>query len=279
MGSLSDYAKNKLMDHWANVAYTPVPTLYLGLCVADPTSAGTGASMNEVADTGSYARAPISFLAAASRTSVQTGSVAFPKSTASWGTITDYAIVDSATYGDGNMLAYGHFSVAPLVVLDNTPTVSTAQISIAVNATSGGAGYSDYLVHSLLNLMFRNTAFAQPDTYLALSRTVLDDQDVIDTDFTEVTGTGYARVLIDQNGGVSPTWSLASSGATANLAAITFPTVGAAGWGAFTSDVLLDSASGTGNILGYDNTNVVDQTANVGDTVELITGAFTASLS
>ena len=49
MGSLSDYAELELLDHVFNAAYSPVATVYLALCTADPTDAGTGASMNECA--------------------------------------------------------------------------------------------------------------------------------------------------------------------------------------------------------------------------------------
>jgi hypothetical protein len=187
--------------------------------------------------------------------------------------------MDSATYGAGNMLAHGSFDSSFAVVSGNTPTVATTEVSVTIDATAGGAGYSDYLVHSLLDLMFRNTAFGQPDTYLALSTTVLDDQDVSLADFTEVTGTNYDRILIDQNGGSSPTWSLASGGAISNAADAPFPVVGAGGWDTFTSVVVIDTASGAGNILGYDNANVVDQGASLGDTVEFASGAFNASLS
>ncbi len=40
MGSLSDYAENELLDHLFNAAYSPVATVYLALCTADPTDAG-----------------------------------------------------------------------------------------------------------------------------------------------------------------------------------------------------------------------------------------------
>lgn len=46
MGSLSNYLELELLDHVLNnAAYSPAATLYLALCTADPTDAGTGASM------------------------------------------------------------------------------------------------------------------------------------------------------------------------------------------------------------------------------------------
>lgn len=68
MGSLSNYLENELLDHVLNnAAYSPAATLYLALCTADPTDAGTGASMNEVANSGNYSRKAITVGAAAQR--------------------------------------------------------------------------------------------------------------------------------------------------------------------------------------------------------------------
>lgn len=278
MGSLSDFAENELLDHLFNAAYTAAPTIYLALCTADPTDAGTGASMNEVANANAYARTAITFGAAASRAVAQNADVDFPQATGSWGTVTHWAIVDNATHGAGNMLAHGAFTTSYPVVNGNSPTVASGEVTVTINA-SAGAGLSDYAVHALLNLMFRNQAFAQPDTYLALSNTVLDDADVADTDFTEVSGTAYARILIDQNGGSSPTWTLASGGALENAALAAFPTVGAGGWSQLVAVAIIDSASGAGNVLGFDSANIVDQTPNAGDTVQFASGAFDVSLT
>ena len=147
-----------------------------------------------------------------------------------------------------------------------------------INA-GAGSGLSDYAVHALLNLMFRNVAFSKPDTYMFLSNTVLDDQDISAADFTEVAGTNYARKQVNINNSASPTWSLAASGALNNVHDITFATVGSGGWTQFVSAGLIDSASGAGNVLAYDNTNVIDQTPAVSDIIRFLATTFTASLS
>ena len=59
MGSLSDLAEGVLLDHVCNSAYSHAATVYLALCTADPTDAGTGASMNECADANGYPRKAI----------------------------------------------------------------------------------------------------------------------------------------------------------------------------------------------------------------------------
>lgn len=281
MGSLSDYAENELMDHWLNAAYTPAATIYLALCTADPTDAGTGASMNETADAAGYARTAITFGGATSRRVTQNADVSFPTATGNYAAaITHYAIVDSATHGAGNMLAHGAFNASFQPVTGNTPIVASGQVYVEIQATAGGGGYTTYLVENLLDLMFRNQAFTKPDTYLALTTDVIGDGDTaITTDATEVTGTSYARVQVNPNGGSSPTWTVSSGGAVSNAAIAAFPTVGAGGWDALASVVIVDSASGAGNILAYDSANVVDQTPVENDIVRFEAGAFDLALS
>ena len=65
MGSFSNYLEDELVDHICNAAYTPPAAVYVALATADPTDAGTGASMSEVANTNGYARTAITFGAAA----------------------------------------------------------------------------------------------------------------------------------------------------------------------------------------------------------------------
>jgi len=53
MGSLSNFGENALLNHLTrNSAYTPVATLYLALATANPNETATGASMNEVPNSG-----------------------------------------------------------------------------------------------------------------------------------------------------------------------------------------------------------------------------------
>jgi len=263
MGSLSNFAEDAWLDHLINTAYTPVATVYLALATADPTDAGTGASMNETADAQAYARTAIPFGAATSRRVTQNADVSFPQATGNYASpITHWAIVDNATHGAGNMLAHGAFSSSFQPVTGNTPKVITALQEVYIEITAGsGEGISDYAVHSMLDLMFRNVAFTSPagSNYVALSQTVLDDQDVAIGDFTEVTGTAYARQLLDANGGSSPTWTTVSGGVASNAAIVDFGTVGAGGWDDFVAGLIIDSVSGAGNILFYNSSGLVDQ--------------------
>lgn len=353
MGSLADFLENKLLDHLANVAFTPAASLFVALCTADPTDAGTGASMSEVANANGYARTAVTFGAAASRKVIQSGAVTFPQATGTWGTITHWGLVSTSTYGTGDLYAHGSFTASFAPVTGNTPTIPSGQLIVEIGRSSytattisaaatdnslndsannfpiftvgtllyvsgftgtpanNGAvtvvsstvskivvsgipyvndaagesvtvalagGFSDYLVHNWLNRAFRNQAFAKPNTYVGLATALIDDQDVALGDLTEVSGGNYGRVQVNPNGGASPTWDLAAGGTLDNTHAITFPTPSAS-WGLVVSMFLIDSASGAGNVLGYDNSSIVDQTPLSGDSVLFPIGALDLTLS
>src|SRR5690349_20919513 len=167
MGSLSNFGELTLVKHiFREAAYTPVATLYLALATADPGEAATGASMNEVANSGSYARTAIAFGAAASRRITQNAGVTFPTSTGSWGTVTHWAVVDSATHGAGNVLAYGALGTSKAIVTSNTPTVASGEVYVELTASTG---LSNYAANGFLDRMFRNQAFTIAATYAGLA--------------------------------------------------------------------------------------------------------------
>lgn len=269
--SLSNYAENKLLDHIFNTAYTPAATVYLALCTADPTDAATGASMNEVANTGSYARTAISFGAASAKAITQSAQVTFPQASGSWGTVTHWAIVDTNTYGSGNVLATGALEVSKSVVSGNTPSVPNSEVVVTITGN-----ISSVVANKLLDLMFRNTAYSKPNTYLALLTATGADTQTGST-ITEPSGNNYSRLQVNVNGGASPTWDLASGGALQNTHALTMPTPSGS-WGTVVGAAIV-SASSAGDLIIFDNTNVVDQLVGTNDTVQFAIGAFDVSLS
>lgn len=281
MGSLSNYAENALLGHIFTSAYTSPATVYLALLTADPT-ASDGDTITEVVNSGNYARTAISFGAAASRRITQDALVTFPTASGSWGTVTHWAITDSGTYGAGNVLAHGAFTSSFAPVSGNTPKVASAQVYVEIQATAGGAGFTDATVNSLLGLMFDNTAYSSPagNTFIALLNATCSDAATTMAGQTEVSGTSYARVEVHESGSASsPRWTAVSGGATSNNAAIDYGTVGAGGWTNIVA-CAITTALTAGNVIAYDNTNVVDQTSvAAGDTVSFATGAFDISLS
>jgi len=280
MGSLSNHGEDKFLGHLCGAAYTPAATLYLALCTADPGETGTGASMSEVANSNNYARTAISFGAASARRVTQSGAVTFPQANGAWGTVTHWAIVDTNTYGSGNVLAYGAFSPSFSPVAGNTPSIASGQCYIEIAAGSG-KGFTTYFVNKMLDLMFRNVAYSQPATYAALLDQAGADADTtLTTAGKECTGTAYARVLVNKSGGSSPAWNAVSGGATDNAAAVSFPTVGSGGWSGIVCAALVDGGTlDAGNVLAYDNDNVVDQTPAAGDSVQFAAGAFDLSVT
>ena len=279
MGSLSNFAENAFMNHIFGTAYSRPATVYLALCTADPGEAATGASMNEVANSNGYTRKALTFGAASARRITQSGGVTFDQASGSWGTVTHWAIVDSATHGAGNVLAYGSFTTGFAVVSGNTPSVASGQIYIEISASSG-EGFTTQLCNSLLDMMFRNQAYAQPATYIALLDGVGADADTtLTTAGKEVSGTNYARVLVNKAGGSSPAWEAVSGGVTQNAAAVNWPTVGSGGWSQVVGLAIVDGGTlNAGNVLMYDNDQVVDQTPAAGDTVTVPAGALDVSL-
>jgi hypothetical protein len=273
MGALTTYSKNAWVNHLCGTPHTPAAKMYLALFTQGP--GDTGDMTNEVANANGYTRKEITFGAAASRRVTQVGDVTFGPASGSWGTVTHYGIVDSATHGAGNMLAYGSFSALFTPVSGNTPTVSGGSCYVSIVASSG-EGYTDYFVHKMLDLMFRNTAYSQPGTYIALLDTAGADTDTtLTTAGKEVSGTNYARVLVNKAGGSSPAWNSVSGGATDNAAQITFPLVGSGGWAGIVGMAIVDGGTlNAGNVLAYDNDQIVDQSAAENDTVFFAAGAL-----
>ena len=271
MGSITNYLEDELLDHVFNAAWTAPTTIYLALATADPTDAATGASMNEVANSGAYARTAITVGAASSRRVTQDADVTFAEATGSWGTVTHWAITNSATHGAGDVLAHGAFTASKAVVSGNTAKVASGEIYVEYSA----GAISDYLADALMDLAFNNTAYSVPPTYIGLTTATVSDSNT-GTSITEVSGGSYARKQVNINGGASPTWDLASSGSVANTHDVTLVTA-TASWGTVTSMVICDAAT-TGNLLFYDNA-MTDQAVGDGDTVTFTAGNLSIAMS
>lgn len=273
MGSLTDFAELELLDHVFNAAYTPPANIYLALATADPTDAATGASMNECANSGSYARTEITVGAAASRRVTQDADVNFPQADGAWGTVTHWAIVDSATHGAGNVLAHGALNASKSIVSGNTPSVASGEVYVEFSAGE----ISDYLSNELLDHMFNNAAFTSTagNTFVALVTVAVADNDTGST-ITEPSGNGYARVEVNPNGGASPTWDLAAAGVVDNTHDVDIgPATGS--WGTIVGVAILDAAT-LGNLLMYDNA-MADQAVDNGDTARFPAGDLDAFLA
>lgn len=274
MGTLSDYATSKLVDHVFKTAYSPATTLYLCLCTAAPTAASTGSTITET-DYTNYVRKSFdaaTFNAAASRKIVQALDIEFAQAGGvSTSDITHYAICDASSAG--NMLGFGSFNSAWNVVNGNTPKIASGEIEISIGASSG-AGFTDIAVHKMLDLMFRNVTWTSPNNsiHFGLATATIADSDTM-VSITECSGNGYAREPVPNT-----SFDSASAGVTTNNTAITFNTPTGT-WGLVTSMFVVNDLSGTdGDLLAYDNDNIVDQTPTTDDTVQFAIGDFDVDL-
>lgn len=120
-GGKSDYLEKAILDHVIGGTTLAKPAnVWIALSTAAYSDAATGASMSEVTG-GAYARQQLTNNAtnwpAATGTSPATKSngvvINFPTSTAAWGTVTSFYIVDAST--NGNVL-YGADLTTPKTV-------------------------------------------------------------------------------------------------------------------------------------------------------------------
>jgi hypothetical protein len=224
-----------------------------------------------------YSRQAITFGAAASRQISNSGQVNFSQASGPWGTITHFAVMSASS--SGNVLAVGQLTTSKSVVSGNTPSVAIGEVDILFQTlgTKGtGENISDYLANKILDFAFRNQTFTQPSTYVGLWTATLADASTGAT-AGECSGNSYARKQVNVNGGSSPTWKLAASQIVENLHDITMATPSGT-WGTVVSMAILD-ASSSGNILFYDNTNVVDQAVAANDTVRFAANGLDCSLT
>lgn len=110
MTAKSDYLEDAILNAvLRNVSYTSPTTVYVALFTTATSDAGGG---TEVPNSNGYGRTAITFSAPSpSGTITSSADCTFPQASGgNWGTITHFAIVDSATHGGGNFLYHGAFS-------------------------------------------------------------------------------------------------------------------------------------------------------------------------
>jgi len=268
MGSLSNYAENKFVEHILGTAYTAPSTVYLALFESDPTDAGSGTEASYT----SYARKVITFGAASSRRVTQSGDVSFDQCTGGSNDVTHWGVYDALT--SGNLLAHGALNATKNIVNGSTPSVASAEVYVEISA----GAFSNYAANGFLDLMFRNQAFSAPTTYIGLSTGTVSDASTGST-VLEPSGGSYGRVAVNATGGGSPAWSAASGGASSNGADVSFPSP-TGSWGTVVAAFAANtSVVGTGELLFYDNDNVTDQAITSGDTVKFASGQFDVSMT
>lgn len=126
----SNYVNTNSLKAWlqGSVTITFPSTVYVGLFLTNPTSAGTG---TEVSGSG-YARTSATFGAptqsGSSMVSTNSGLVTFPQATGSWGTPQYFALYDALT--GGNMLFYGALPTAYAISSGMTPQFAAGALTV-----------------------------------------------------------------------------------------------------------------------------------------------------
>ena len=139
MSAASDYLEGEIIKHiFRTGSFTKPTVLAVALCTAATSDSQTGATITEVPNSNSYARVTANPLDATwSAPGVggltdNVGAITFPAATGSWGTVTHFAICDSATWGAGNMLIHGALTASKVVGNGDTVQFAAGSLDITV---------------------------------------------------------------------------------------------------------------------------------------------------
>lgn len=131
MGSFSNYLENEILDHLFGKATYASPTIYVGLSTSDPGDDGAGLAEPSG---GSYARvatAATDWNTASSGSLDNATAIEFAEASASWGTITHFALFDAAS--SGNMLAHGSLTTSKTVSSGDTASFAAGALDITLD--------------------------------------------------------------------------------------------------------------------------------------------------
>ena len=130
MSALSAYLENKIADHiLGNTVFTTPGTVYLALFTAAPTESGGGTEVTG----GSYARLAITnnstnWPAASGGLKSNGVALTLVTATATWGTVTHWALFDAAS--GGNMLFFGAVSPSKLIESGDSFSVAIGELDL-----------------------------------------------------------------------------------------------------------------------------------------------------
>lgn len=134
-GSFSNYAENKILDHIVGKTSFTMPSIWIGLWAATLSDTSTGATAGEPSGN-NYSRkstAAADWESAASGATQNANAITFATASGSWGTITDFALVDNATTGAGNIIAYGTLTTSKSISSGDTASFAAGDIDITLD--------------------------------------------------------------------------------------------------------------------------------------------------
>lgn len=150
MSAMSDYLENKIIDAvFRGQALPTIGNTWIALTSTPVVDSNTGTNITEIPNSGGYARVQLTsnltnwmgtnFNQAGTISSGTNGTVSnnvaitFPSPTGSWGVANSFALLDSGTWGAGNLLFYGQLTAPKTINAGDaapTFTANTLQIQI-----------------------------------------------------------------------------------------------------------------------------------------------------
>jgi len=178
MPGFSNYLEQVVLNHFfRGASYTPPSTIYVSLHTGDPGDTGA----NELTAP-SYARAAITF-SAPSGGSISNAATVSWTAGENWGTITHFALWDSAT--GGNPLADGAFTTSLTIMASGRLTIGAGQLTLLFGS---GTNLSTAFRNLILDRIFRAASYTPTTPYASLHTA-----DPGDTGTNEASGGSYAR--------------------------------------------------------------------------------------
>jgi hypothetical protein len=233
MAGLTNYAKEKILEHFFNAAstYTAPTTVYLGLDTVLGTEAGGG---TEVVGTG-YVRAAITFGAYASRRIASDVQVNFAAGSA-WGTVVGFRIWDQAS--GGNAMAFGRVQPSTIIGAGDAYSLGAGEVIIDLANTFP---FGPFLAQRILEHLFRNAGYSTLAGSLWMHLvTTRPDND----------GVGGVALSASGYSSKAATFAAYASGRCFLSSDISFSASAPAAWGTIPAWVLRDNAAfGSGNFL------------------------------
>lgn len=128
---MTTYLVNEMLDHTFLTGATGFSQITnLSLALGTGAFADAGAWTNEVANSGAYARVTHNTWTISGNAASNNGAITFTTATGSWGTVSDWALADSATHNGGNMLLYGTWAASQAIAADDQVNVPSGDLDI-----------------------------------------------------------------------------------------------------------------------------------------------------
>lgn len=134
MGNISNYLANALLNHiFGKGTYTPPANIYVELSTTAPTDAGTNVTPPSG---GGYARkqtAPADWNTGSGRIIDNANAIEFAEASASWGTLSHFALFDAAS--GGNFLGWGALTTPKAVDSGDTARFAAGDLNVSFTAS------------------------------------------------------------------------------------------------------------------------------------------------